>query len=1018
MSAEPAPAAPPQLPLERLGDYRIIREIGRGGMGVVYEAEQESLGRRVALKVLPAGVLATSSHLARFEREARSAARLHHTNIVPIYGVGRQDGLHYYVMQFIEGCGLDRVIEELRRQRSGPGGTAALDRAELGAVTEDGGAAGIDAGTRRGRGSNGRDSSAADAARTLLAAGRAPRATDGDRTEGASPGSDAVGGLDAATELISGAQRSAVDDDATVAGDEPLAAGDEAMLTIAELPVPGDEARQGDDLTTVSESRFIGDATISEEDFAGFASGLDRAQIRPISKSTLPADAVSDEGDESGVDETVALSPDARGTTPTTASPQALKPDVATAIAPAGGSSEPDPGARDTQVVRGPARVGPASSITLPGDSEAGAADGAQHYWRSVARIGVQVADALAYAHRHGTLHRDIKPANLLLDRHGRVWVTDFGLAKAAGSEDLTQTGDIVGTIRYMSPERFEGTSDGQSDLYGLGLTLYELLARRPAYDESGRNQLIAQVMKHAPPPLTTLDRSIPGDLATIVHKSIERDPAHRYQTARALADDLERYLDDRPIKARRATLTERLWRWSRRNPALAALTMTVVALLVLLAAGSFWGMMHFRDQVAETERALEEVRRQQTRAEENFRQARAAVDEALVHISENQLLRVPGFQPLRKELLAAALRYYEWFVARRANDPTLRGDLAESYFRLGEITAEIGEPREALEHLRQAQALREELLDEAGGGAAARQAQLVALARGHARRGELEHALARQSDALASFESARDLWRQLGRDGLDAAIVEPNLADTYNGAGRVLAVQGNPTEALHCYHEAAKILRRRAQRATDSAELRYALARVHTSVGELEQRIGLVTNALESLGEAREVLVQLVASHPEHRLANQFREDLGACHEAQGELLVAMRNPGRRSPRGASRWPCGNSSRGTTRRSCDIRSHCRTPRRASPRCARRARIGTRRCGTAARPNSTGRPARRPIMRACTIWRGCGPCERRRPRRRSGRRMRRPAARRNSPRRRSPPWSRPSRRASTIPTCC
>src|SRR5580700_2865889 len=98
--------------LERLGDYRVLREIGRGGMGVVYEAEQESLGRRVALKVLSAGLLVDPKQVRRFEREARSAARLHHTNIVPIFGVGEHEGTHYYVMQFIQGQGLDAVLAE------------------------------------------------------------------------------------------------------------------------------------------------------------------------------------------------------------------------------------------------------------------------------------------------------------------------------------------------------------------------------------------------------------------------------------------------------------------------------------------------------------------------------------------------------------------------------------------------------------------------------------------------------------------------------------------------------------------------------------------------------------------------------------------------------------------------------------------------------------------------------------------------------------------------------------------
>ena len=125
-----------------------------------------------------------------------------------------------------------------------------------------------------------------------------------------------------------------------------------------------------------------------------------------------------------------------------------------------------------------------------------------QTYWQSVARIGVQVADALEYAHKQGIVHRDIKPSNLLLDARGTVWVTDFGLAKADDQQNLTHTGDILGTLRYMPPEAFEGKADARGDVYALGLTLYELLALRPAFDETDRGRLIEQVTNEEPPRL------------------------------------------------------------------------------------------------------------------------------------------------------------------------------------------------------------------------------------------------------------------------------------------------------------------------------------------------------------------------------------------------------------------------------------------------------------------------------------------------------------------------------------
>jgi WD40 repeat protein/serine/threonine protein kinase len=393
--------------LERLGDYRILREVGRGGMGIVYEAEQESLGRHVALKVLPQHALLDGKQLARFRREAKAAARLHHTNIVPVFGVGQEGGLHYYVMQFIQGLGLNEVIGELRRLRR-PGTPLPKPSAEV---------------------------SAAGVAQALLTGEFAAPL----RREGA-PG--------------------------------------------AEPPAPG---------------------------------------------------------------------------------PAAAAPSPAPGSSPSG--------------IHLPGQVG-GSSL-----SESGRA-----YWQGVARIGIQVAEALAYATGQGVLHRDIKPSNLLLDTQGNVWVTDFGLAKASDSEDLTHTGDIVGTLRYMAPERFGGQSDVRGDVYSLGLTLYELLTLRPAFDETDRNKLIQQVGHAEPPRPRQVNPQVPRDLETIVLKAMDREPARRYQVPGELADDLRRYVAGEPIKARRISSWQRAVLWAKRRPAAAALLgVSVVAVMALVGAAVAW---------------------------------------------------------------------------------------------------------------------------------------------------------------------------------------------------------------------------------------------------------------------------------------------------------------------------------------------------------------------------------------------------------------------------------------------
>jgi WD40 repeat protein/serine/threonine protein kinase len=418
-----AGAVPAAIPLQQLGDYRIIRQVGQGGMGVVYEAEQVSLGRHVALKVLPQKLLLDAQRKRRFEREAKAAAKLHHTNIVPVYGVGEHEGVPYYVMQFIPGLSLDEVLAELQRLQRGPSRPTGPEPPVAGKAV-----------------------SAVEMARSLLTGAFEPAP---------SPSDDAD------------------------LGREPA-----GLLTI-DQPV--------DD------------------------------------KPAEPAAPVSGAGRRSD-------------------------------------SSSPS-----------------ASPLVLPGSSAASRMRSAQQltYWQSVAHLGVQVAGALQHAHEQGILHRDIKPSNLLLDRRGTVWVTDFGLAKADDQQNLTHAGDILGTLRYMPPEAFEGRNDPRSDVYSLGLTLYELLAFQPAFRERDRRKLIKEVLNKEPPRLDRLKPEIPRDLVTIIHKAIDREPGRRYQAARELAEDLERFLADEPIRARRIGVRERLWRWCRHKPAVAALTTALAVLLV-----------------------------------------------------------------------------------------------------------------------------------------------------------------------------------------------------------------------------------------------------------------------------------------------------------------------------------------------------------------------------------------------------------------------------------------------------
>jgi WD40 repeat protein len=357
LSASSPVAAGARLNLKpgaELGDFEIRRELGRGGMGVVYEAEQRTLGRRVALKILPWDATLDERSLQRFRQEAHAAAQLHHPHIVPVHEVGSALGLHYYAMQLIEGHSL---AEWLKAGRGEPS-----------------------------------------------SAGQTP-----------------------------------------------------TQVSLSDTPIPG------------------------------------LASARSVQSLDC----------------------------------------------------------------------------------------------RALARLALQAADALEHAHQQGVLHRDIKPANLLVDNVGDLWITDFGLAKAQGASELTRTGDLVGTLRFMAPERFRGWCDPRSDVYSLGLTLHELLTREPAFANQPQERLIQKILHEDPPRPRKLNPAIPPDLETIVLKASAKEPVQRYRSAAELAEDLGLFLAGRPIKARRVTALGKTWRWCRRNPAAALMLGSIALLLVVIAVGA-----------------------------------------------------------------------------------------------------------------------------------------------------------------------------------------------------------------------------------------------------------------------------------------------------------------------------------------------------------------------------------------------------------------------------------------------
>jgi WD40 repeat protein/serine/threonine protein kinase/tetratricopeptide (TPR) repeat protein len=403
-----------------VGDYLLVRKLGHGGMAVVFEAVQQNLGRRVALKILPAAALVDARAMLRFQIEARAAACLQHPNIVPVYAVDLVDDLPYYAMQLIEGKSLAEVIDAMARLVN-----------------------------LRARGSNEEDA---------------------------------------------------------------------GVRAIADDPI-----------------------------VAGLLSGW------PEANGDVPANGSSAD----------------RGIV--------------------GGSSSGSP------LPRGGSRTGAGRSYRSP------------HYVRSVAKLGVQAALALEYAHGQGIIHRDIKPANLLVDKSGCLWVTDFGLARLPSDSGLTRTGELVGTIRYMSPEQADGKQalvDRRSDIYSLGATLYELLCLRPAHEGRTPNAILRHIAEAEPKELRALNPAVTGDLSTVIAKAMGKEASKRYLTAQELADDLNRFLDGRPVAARQAPLWERALKRARRRPIMTALLFLVGLLLVALVGLGIWSYRRIGKE-AEAARSL-----------------------------------------------------------------------------------------------------------------------------------------------------------------------------------------------------------------------------------------------------------------------------------------------------------------------------------------------------------------------------------------------------------------------------
>ncbi len=341
---------------------------------------------------------------------------------------------------------------------------------------------------------------------------------------------------------------------------------------------------------------------------------------------------------------------------------------------------------------------------------------------REAAGLIEALSRAVEAAHRCGVVHRDLKPGNVLLQlREGSgaagapaqlplsafvAKVADFGLARRLDlPSGATATGHVLGTPSYMAPEQAEGKKDvgPPADVYALGAVLYECLTGRPPFKAESVLEVLLQVRTMEPIPPRRLQPKVPRDLETICLKCLQKDPARRYTSAAALADDLRRYLDGRPIVARPIGPAGRLARWCRRRPAVAGL----LAASLLLLAGGVGGVVW---QWRRAERHLAEANEQRDRATENFRLARQAVRDYCVRVSIDQRLRQSDLTELRKDLLQTAARFHERFRELESDDPDVQAERAEALFELAFINKHVGSTGEAREYYAESLALWEAL--------------------------------------------------------------------------------------------------------------------------------------------------------------------------------------------------------------------------------------------------------------------------------------------------------------------
>ncbi|MBT7253648.1 MAG: protein kinase, partial [Planctomycetaceae bacterium] len=495
----------------------------------------------------------------------------------------------------------------------------------------------------------------------------------------------------------------------------------------------------------------------------------------------------------------------------------------------------------------------------------------------------VKVAAAIEHAHQHGVIHRDLKPSNIMLNSDNEPLVMDFGLAKRdAGEITMTYEGKLLGTPAYMPPEQARGEGhdvDGRADIYSIGVILFELLTGELPFRGSAR-MLLNQVIHDQPPSPRKLQSAIPKDLETITLKCLEKDPDKRYKSCASLGEDLQAWADHKPIKARPTTWMGRSWRWCKRKPAVAA--MSVGILLVLVGAtviSTVFAVAATREaRAVEVQRGLAESRaveakraqenadeqrrltqKQKESSDRNFKLAREAVDE-LTAVSQDELFNLPQTEPVREALLEKAKVFYEKFVGQEGDDPQLMAAMGDAYQRLGQIHYRLGDRVAAITEFERSIRIYDQLVKthpNVPRYAGSLSSMYVDMAR--------VLFIGGQTDEVIGFYTKAILIKeQLAKDHPDSLLQANNLAITYGNLSRVQSTLGQTVLAINTINKAILIEEQLVKDHPEIMEYASSLCSSYNQLANVLRKHGKTDEAIGFYKKAILIRKQLVKDHPD----------------------------------------------------------------------------------------------------------------------------------------------------------